>query len=194
MADRHSILVVDDEVEVVNSLKGLLRLDYIVTGASSAAEAMEILARQPIHIVMTDQRMPEMTGAELLRSIHQQYPDIIRLLFTGYADVKAVIDAVNKGHVYRYINKPWNPEELLAIVRDAGNLYDLVIERKQLIEQLQQKNAELKQASELKSAFIKVASHEFRTPVTILGGLCKLALLNQSEHGEVLGHLAQIDG
>ena len=114
-----SILVVDDEADVVESIRELLRLDYRVLVATRASEAMSILDARPVDVVMTDQRMPEMTGVELLHHVRETQPDTVRLLFTGYADVRAVIDAINRGNIYRYITKPWDPEELQGIVRDA---------------------------------------------------------------------------
>ena len=178
---RHTILVVDDEPDVVKSVKDLLRLDYRVLGTTRADEAIEILAREEVHIVMSDQRMPEMTGVELLHKVRGQHPDAVRLLFTGYADIRAVIDAINKGNVYRYISKPWDPDELASVIREACERYDLIVERKDLLAELSEKNktlekanADLKRSSDLKQAFIQVASHELRTPLTILMGLTHL--------------------
>jgi signal transduction histidine kinase len=165
---------VDDEPDVVQSVQDLLRLDYRVLGTTRAADGLRMLEEQEVHIVMSDQRMPEMTGVEFLRRIRGDHPDAIRLLFTGYADIKAVIDAINQGNVYRYITKPWDPEELQAIIRQAVQQYDLLVERKRLLAELQEKNKELEKANELKEAFIRVASHELRTPLTILYGLTEL--------------------
>jgi signal transduction histidine kinase len=181
-ATRHTILVVDDEPDVVKSVKDLLRLDYRVLGATSATEGLRILQKEEVHIVMTDQRMPEMTGVEFLSHARGNAPEAIRLLFTGYADIKAVIDAINQGNVYRYISKPWDPDELQSIIREAAQRYELLTERKNLLDRLQEQNAELeranaelKRANDLKYAFIQVASHELRTPLTILIGLTRLA-------------------
>jgi signal transduction histidine kinase len=193
MAQNHTILVIDDEAEVVKSVKNLLRLDYNVLGASSADEALAILGREKVHVIMTDQRMPGTTGVQLLTHIRAEYPEAIRLLFTGYSDLRAMIDAINQGHVYRYITKPWDPDELLVIIRDACAQYDLRDERRSLMQQLKQRNTELRQSNELKMAFIKVASHEFRTPLTILVGLCKLALRDDSTDPAMREHLARID-
>ena len=190
---KHVILVIDDEPEVVRSVKNLLRLDFRVVGATSVAEAMEILAQQEIHVVMTDQRMPEMTGVDFLSKITGKHPEAVRLLFTGYADIRAVIEAINRGNVYRFITKPWDPEELQAIIRDACNFHDLLVERNELLEHLKLNNAELKQANELKSGFIQVASHEFRTPVAILVGLSKLALRDPTLSESARLSLRQID-
>jgi signal transduction histidine kinase len=183
MIPRHTLLVVDDEPDVVQSLRDLLRRDYLVLGATHARDGLRLLHEQPVHVVMSDQRMPDITGIEFLRGVRRERPDAIRLLFTGYADIKSVIDAINEGHVYRYITKPWDPDELLSVLRQAGEQYDLLQERQRLLddlrhknEELEQANAELRQANALKEAFIRVASHELRTPLTILLALPELAL------------------
>src|SRR3989475_5024152 len=143
VARRHSILVIDDEPDVVESVRDLLRLDYRVLGATRAREGIGILAQEPVDVVMTDQRMPEMTGVELLHHVRETHPDAIRLLFTGYADIRAVIDAINRGSVYRYITKPWHPDELQAVVRDAVERHDLIAERQRLIPELERAKEEL---------------------------------------------------
>lgn len=183
MGRRHTILVVDDEADVIASVQDLLRLDYRVLGATRAEDGLKTLREQEVHVVLTDQRMPGMSGVEFLRRVRESHPDVTRLLFTGYADIKAVIDAINQGNVFRYITKPWDPEELQTIIRQAVEQFDLREERKRLLtdlraknEELEQTNRELRQAHELKAAFIKVASHELRTPLTILMGLTELAL------------------
>src|SRR5688500_12145425 len=171
----HSILVVDDEPDVVRSVKDLLRLDYEVYTATSADEGMKILEENVIDVIMTDQRMPDMTGVEFLKRVRDPHPDATRLLFTGYADISAVIAAINQGNVYRYIAKPWDPDELQTIIREACERHDLIVQRKQLIEDLEQKNQELSEANALKDAFIQVASHELRTPLAIAMGYSELA-------------------
>src|SRR6202789_3746277 len=143
MANRHTILVVDDEPDVVKSVQDLLRLEFKVLGATRAKAAMEIMRTEEVHVVMTDQRMPEITGVEFLRQIRGDYPEAIRLLFTGYADIRAVIDAINQGNVYRYITKPWDPEELQAVIRQAVDRFDLITDKTRLTAELQRKNTEL---------------------------------------------------
>jgi len=201
---RHTILVVDDEADVVASVKDLLRLEFKVIGATRADEALRLVADDHVDVVMTDQRMPEMTGVQLLEQVRGKHPDATRLLFTGYADLKAVIDAINKGDVYRYITKPWDPDELMTIIREACAHHDLIVERQRLLDELQLKNteletanAELKRADELKNAFIQVASHELRTPLTILTGVAHLAALYpgaSGELGELLRRIQQAGG
>lgn len=179
-ATKPCLLVIDDEPDLVQSVQDLLRREYKVLGATRASEGLALIDREHVHIVMTDQRMPEMTGVELLCKIKQTHPDAVRLLFTAYADLAAVIDAINQGNVYRYISKPWEVDELKAILRQAYEHYQLQDERRRLLVQVQEKNAqleaanaELRRGNELKKAFIKVASHELRTPLTILLGLAE---------------------
>jgi signal transduction histidine kinase len=178
---RHTVLVVDDEADVVKSVQDLLRMDYRVLGTTRAKDALQIMQNEEVHVVMSDQRMPEMTGVEFLQHVRGGYPEAIRLLFTGYADIRAVIDAINQGNVYRYITKPWDPEELQTVIREAVDRFDLIAEKTRLTGELKSKNAELESANielrnslVLKTAFIRVASHELRTPVAILSGLTKL--------------------
>lgn len=132
-ANLRPILVVDDEPEMLRSLRNLLRMDFKVFTAGSGAEAMRILEEETIHVVMTDQRMPQMSGVEVLRRAKTMHPQATRLIFTGYADINAVIAAINQGHVFRYVAKPWEPEELVAVLREAGAQYDRILECRQLL-------------------------------------------------------------
>ena len=129
MAGGHTILVIDDEVEVVKSVKNLLRLDYNVLGATSADEAMEILAREPVHVIMTDQRMPKVTGVELLTQVRQGHPQAVRMLFTGYSDLDSIIAAINQGHIFKFMKKPWQPADLEEAVREAALEFDRLVEQ-----------------------------------------------------------------
>lgn len=126
---RPCLLVVDDEPEVCDSVYHLLRRDYDVLRAGSADDAVELMARNEVHIIMTDQRMPHVTGVEMLQKIKAEHPEAIRILFTGYADIQSVIAAINQGHVYRYLSKPWQPEDLEAAVNDAAAEYGRIVER-----------------------------------------------------------------
>lgn len=134
-ARKHPILIVDDETEILHSLRALLRHDFEVFTAESGPQALEVLARQPIHVIMTDQRMPGMTGAELLARVRQQCPDAVPILFTGYADLKAVVDAVNRGHVYHYLTKPWDADDLQALLQEAIHEYERRADRERLLQE-----------------------------------------------------------
>jgi DNA-binding NtrC family response regulator len=133
MKTRHPILLVDDEPEILFSLRGLLRHDFEVHTASGGAEALALLRQHPVHVIMTDQRMPEMTGVELLRWARAEWPEAVRIVFTGYADIKAVVDAINEGQIYRYLTKPWDPGELVEVLRQACEHYERTAERRRLL-------------------------------------------------------------
>jgi DNA-binding NtrC family response regulator len=135
-ANKHPILLVDDEPEILFSLRGLLRKEFELYTAESGAEALEILRRHPIHVIMTDQRMPQMTGVELLRRARGDCPEAIRMVFTGYADIKAVIDAINQGQIFRYLTKPWDPDELVAVLHQACDQYERIAEHRRLLRDL----------------------------------------------------------
>lgn len=130
---KHAILLVDDEPEILFSLKGLLRREFELHTAESGQEALDVLRQHRIHVIMTDQRMPEMTGVELMGQVKTQYPDAIRMVFTGYADIKAVIDAINNGGLFRYITKPWDPDQLIDVLHEAVAEYESSVERRQLL-------------------------------------------------------------
>lgn len=117
------ILYVDDEENNLVSFKATFRLKYNIRTAISADEAIKILESKPVEIIITDQRMPNMTGIEFLEKVIEKYPDPVRILLTGYADLNAVIDAVNKGKIYHYLSKPWSEKELEETIQKAHEVY-----------------------------------------------------------------------
>jgi len=126
-SQKHCLLVVDDEPDVCDSVHDLLRREFRVLKATSAQEGFRLMQEEEVHIIMTDQRMPRITGVELLETVKARNPNAIRLLFTGYADLESIIAAINQGHVYHFLKKPWQPEDLLAAVRMAASEYDRLI-------------------------------------------------------------------
>lgn len=143
-----SLLVVDDEPEICNSVSHLLHSRYRVLQAHNAAEANEWLTRDEVQIIMTDQRMPDVSGVEMLQKLKTRYPEAIRMLFTGYADIDSVIAAINQGHVYRYLSKPWQPEDLEAAVDDAAAEYARIVERTQELNRCRERVAELERENQ----------------------------------------------
>ena len=124
MADKKiAVLYVDDEENNLFSFKAVFRVKYQVYTAISGDEALKILGEKHIDIIVTDQRMPNMTGVEFLEKVIEIYPDPMRLLLTGYADMNAVVDAVNKGKIFHYLSKPWNEEELDITINRAYEAY-----------------------------------------------------------------------
>lgn len=133
---KHCLLVVDDEPDVSDSIHDLLRHDYVVLKARNAEEGYALLQQHEVHIIMTDQRMPQVTGVELLKKVRARHPRAVRMLFTGYADLDSIIAAINQGHVFQFLKKPWQPEELQHAIREAAEEYDRLVEREEERDQL----------------------------------------------------------
>lgn len=137
------ILYIDDEIHNLNAFKASFRRLYNVFTATSAEEAVKLLEEKEFHIIISDQRMPKVTGIEFFESILEKYPEPIRMLLTGYADINAVVDAINKGQVYKYFSKPWNEEELRHNIEKAYEVYSLRKENKELTAKLLDVNEKL---------------------------------------------------
>jgi DNA-binding NtrC family response regulator len=137
------VLYVDDEINNLNSFKAAFRRDFEIFTAISAKEGRKILDSQEIGVIITDQRMPGMTGIEFLESILSIYPDTIRILLTGFSDINAVMDAINRGQVYKYLVKPWQNDELKMYIENALEIYNLRKENKELAQKLQLAYAQL---------------------------------------------------
>ncbi|MGD9008995.1 MAG: response regulator, partial [Desulfobacteraceae bacterium] len=142
----HTLLLVDDELSILKSLKRLLRKEkYQILTATNGREALDVLAHtdEDVSLIISDQRMPEMSGAQFLAEAVNIAPDSVRFLLTGYADLNAVADAVNKGRIHRYITKPWNDDEINELIRMALSQVELRKENKRLTELTERQNAEL---------------------------------------------------
>ncbi|MGE0631511.1 MAG: response regulator [Pseudobdellovibrionaceae bacterium] len=164
---KHSILCVDDELDNVEALERLFRKKYSVLKATSGKQALALLDENPnLALIISDQRMPEMTGVEFLAKSLATHPHTTRILLTGYTDIESVIAAINSGQIYRYVTKPWDPNDLLTAV-------DRAIERFEMVQELRKKNVELAKAVEelktldsAKSQFMILVNHELKTPLT----------------------------
>ncbi len=190
---KHSILVVDDEIDNVEALERLFRPKYRVLKATSGDQGLGLLKGESVSLIISDQRMPHMTGVEFLEKSVQSHPDAMRILLTGYTDIESVIAAINSGQIYRYLTKPWDPVDLL-------NTVDQAIERFELREQLKEKNialekalSELKTLDESKNNFMILINHELKTPLTVI--LSFLQLLNDGslteEQERAVGRIRQ---
>jgi response regulator RpfG family c-di-GMP phosphodiesterase len=136
-SSKHTLLVVDDEPDVCDSVHDLLRREFRVLKARSAAEGYKLMETNEVHIIMTDQRMPQVTGVEMLSQVRQGHPRAVRMLFTGYADFDSIISAINQGHVFQFLKKPWQPEELEGAVREAAREYDRLVEQAEQLHRLE---------------------------------------------------------
>lgn len=134
---RHKILVVDDEIPNLRLLRRVLSDEHDIIEAPSGQEALEVLKNEHISLIITDQRMPNMTGVQLLEQSIAINPDTIKILLTGYTDVQALVDAINAGSVYKYIAKPWDADELKLTVKRALEAYVLKETNDRLLAELQ---------------------------------------------------------
>ncbi len=144
---KQAILFVDDEEDILNSLKRALRAEpyeqyYVLSGE----EALSTLSQQSIHVLVSDMRMPRMDGVMLLERVAEKYPDIIRMVISGWSDADSILDAVNTGHIYRYLVKPWDIRELKITLRQALEMYRLQAERREMIQRLKSHNLNLEKA------------------------------------------------
>jgi response regulator RpfG family c-di-GMP phosphodiesterase len=198
-----NLLCVDDEPNILSALRRLLRPHgYQVTIASSGAEALAIMEEQAFDLVISDMRMPEMDGAQFLEQVKRRWPDTVRLLLTGYADVTSTVDAINKGEIYRYISKPWDDRELLLIVRQALERKALEREKVRLElltarqnEELRDLNANLElkvmeRTVELRKAHDKVKT-SFLTSIKVFANLIELRGSNLAGHSRRVADLAR---
>jgi len=138
-----NILYIDDEPHNLIAFKATFRRTYNVFTAESAEEGLKILENNPIQIILSDQRMPKVTGIEFFASILEAYPDPIRILITGYTDINAVIEAINTGQVYKYLTKPWNENDVKNFIEKAYEVYRLRRENIELTEKLLDVNKKL---------------------------------------------------
>lgn len=141
--NKNTILIVDDQPEILNALERLLKEEYQIFTATGGAKALKILAEHKIALILADQRMPTMTGVDFFSKSMQVQPDSVRILITAYADITASIDAINKGQIFHYISKPWEPDDLMIIIRRAIEKYELEQKNKQLTEELKEANQKL---------------------------------------------------
>ena len=140
---RRKILIVDDEPSVLNSLKRTLRKEHDVILSQDGFSAIQVLNEQEIAVIIADQRMPKMNGVTLLQKAMEIQPDTARILITGYSDIQAVIDAINEGNVYYYIHKPWEPEDVHLIIRQAIDRYNLIQTNRSLVAEIEETNRRL---------------------------------------------------
>lgn len=166
------VLYIDDEQANLTTFKANFRRDFVVHCALSAAEGREILDKEPVHIIVADQRMPQTTGTEFFGSILETYPKPKRILLTGYADISSVIEAINLGHVYLYLTKPFDDTQLKNAIQKAYDMY-------MADEEIDKKNRELIEAYEDLDRFVYSASHDLTAPLMSVRGLIRLAKMDE---------------
>lgn len=137
MKKEHTILLVDDEPHIIAALKRVLQdLPVTILSAFDGRKGLEILRDNTVHVVISDERMPQMTGSDFLALVNEQYPSTIRMMLTGHATIEAAMHAVNSGAIYRFFLKPWNDLEVVLAVKSACDLYDVEEENRILLRML----------------------------------------------------------
>lgn len=140
-----TLLLVDDEESITSSLVRLLRRDgYTILRANSGKSGLELLAQHKVGVIISDQRMPEMTGVEFLSKVKELYPETVRIVLSGYTELNSVTDAINRGAIYKFLTKPWEDDLLRANVSEAFRHYEMKRENIRLGKELQQANEELR--------------------------------------------------
>jgi DNA-binding NtrC family response regulator len=165
----YKILIVDDEPDVLESLSLTFRKHYQVLLAQTGEEALKTLESLDVALVIVDQRMPGMSGIQLLAQIKEKYPRIMRIILTGYSDIKDAVDAINRGWVYRYVSKPWDNQELMLIVRQALQYYAISRELEARMEELSRINRELQEGKEVLQLENEALRQEVEGPLGIPG-------------------------
>jgi len=143
-SSERTLLLVDDESNIVASLARLLRRDgYRILRANSGKEGLEILEQEKVGVILSDQRMPEMTGVEFLSQVRERHPETVRLVLSGYTDLNSITDAINRGAVYKFLTKPWDDDLLRTNIAEAFEYFEMKQENRRLTEELRASNEEL---------------------------------------------------
>ncbi|MBD3618993.1 MAG: sigma-54-dependent Fis family transcriptional regulator [Chromatiales bacterium] len=172
-----SILVVDDEPRSVEALERILEDEFEVFTATSVSEAEQILSREWVQVILCDQRMPDMSGVEFLARVRDQWPEVIRIIISGYTDAGDIIDAVNEAGIYQFISKPWHPDDLLLKLRNAVELFRLQRDNEQLSVELKLKPSTLAEAMAEKRRVLQArfgcSESIIRAPGSRMDGICE---------------------
>lgn len=143
------LLLVDDEENITASLVRLLRRDgYTILRANSGQDGLDLLAQHKVGVIISDQRMPGMTGTEFLSKVKEIYPDTVRIVLSGYTELNSVTDAINRGSVYKFLTKPWEDDLLRANVEEAFHRYEMKMENVRLNQEIREANEELQRANQ----------------------------------------------
>lgn len=171
--EKIKVLYVDDEGNNLTAFQATFRRDYEIYTATSVPEGMSILTEHEVHVIIADQRMPKATGVEFFNIVRKAYPDPVRILLTGFADIDAIIDAINRGEIFRYLKKPWDELELRNCIQNAYEVYSTRKELSNKVEELQKANDEL-------NRFVYSTSHDLRSPLASIMGVLNLAKMEKS--------------
>lgn len=184
----HTILVVDDEPASLRALQRSLAPHYSVIAAGSGEAGLEALDRHAVSLIVSDHRMAGMTGVEMLSRSRFSHPDAVRIVLTGYADVEALVQAINEGEVFYYLTKPWEPRDLLLAVRRGLERLEAERERRRLVRELRDACSRSQRDAEQKTRMLQTAAHELGTPLHLVANaLSLIAAAPEVREGEWIG-------
>ena len=192
------VLCVDDEPNILSALRRLLRPSgYRVLMADSGAEGLEIMATEPVDLVISDMRRPHMDGATFLAAVKADWPDAVRILLTGYADMASTIEAINRGEIFRYVTKPWVDSDLLLTLRQGLERKALELEKRRLEALTQQQNEALRQLNESLEAQVQARTAELqqandKLKVSFLNSIKIFSSLIELRHPALAGHSRRV--
>lgn len=199
------ILFVDDEANILSSLRRLFRTQgYQVLTADSGAAGLQVLETDPVDLVISDMRMPHMDGAQFLEQVRRKWPDTIRILLTGYSDIQSILDAINRGEIYRYITKPWDDNDIVLLVRHALERHALEQEKRRLEALTHQQNEELKalnasleakveeRTADLKSARDLLIDANAKLKTSFLTSIKVFSSVIEMRGGNLVGHSRRV--
>ncbi len=193
-----TLLFIDDEANILSALKRLFQpLGYNILTANNGAEALALLEKETVDLVISDMRMPQMTGAELLEQMRSKWPDVVRILLTGYSDMTSTIAAINRGEIYRYISKPWDDNDIVLIVRDALERKRLLADKKRLEALTLHQNEELKALNATLEDKVRQRTEELRDALEQLkrdyfASVQIFANLMELRRGRTAGHSRRV--
>ena len=166
---KYTILCVDDEENILNAIKRVLRGDnYRIITTTSSINGLKLLEENEVHLVISDQRMPEMSGTEFLATVKDRFPDVVRIILSGYTDVDAITEAINKGRIYKLLLKPWNDQTLKLEIKQALDYYELQRANKSLHQKILEQNNELKNVNEKLKEMVKIRTEELEIQNQVL--------------------------
>lgn len=202
-AQQRTLLLVDDEENILRSLRRLFRREgYQILTALSGAEGLELLGQHAVGVIVSDQRMPEMTGSEFLQRVKERYPETVRIILSGYTDLESVTESINIGAVYKFLTKPWEDDLLVRNVNEAFRIYELNEENQRLTTELQLANQELERRVEEKTRALQFNLQALRIsqdileelPIAVLGIDAGQAIVINRRAREVLQGMPLIPG
>jgi len=193
--DDRKLLLVDDETNILKALKRLLRRDgYTILLANSGEEALQLLPENKIGVIISDHRMPAMTGTELLAEVKNLYPDITRVVLSGFSDIDSITEAINQGNIYKYLAKPWDDAEIRTTVQEAFERFELRTENTRLAEELKQANITLKQENTEASSLLEQMVNHNRDAIIVVNQERKIIFSNPSALSLLVDHYRVLEG